>query len=103
MESNPKPTSASTPSARERLSDILANFLSPQGTTIPIDSAIEEEEKSESSTMSHVTTGGVRIPLANRKKVVDDTTTAFYRKEDRDKLDAHISSTIYLSKQSPLR
>ena len=46
--------------------------------------------------MSHVTIRGVRIPLANRKKVVDDTTTAFYKKEDLDKLDAHKLNNLFI-------
>lgn len=38
------------------------------------------------SNQNFVTIGGVQIPVAATKKVVNDTTTAFYKKADRDQL-----------------
>jgi len=40
--------------------------------------------------------GGVNIPIATTKRVVNETTTAFYKKADRDNLDTNKLNELFL-------
>ena len=40
--------------------------------------------------------GGVNIPIATTKRVVNETTTAFYKKTDRDNLDTNKLNELFM-------
>ena len=40
--------------------------------------------------------GGVNIPIATTKRVVNETTTAFYKKTDRDNLDTNKLNELFI-------
>ena len=49
-----------------------------------------------STSNQKVKIGGVNIPIATTKRVVNDTTTAFYKKTDRDNLDTNKLNELFM-------
>ena len=49
-----------------------------------------------STSNQKVKIGGVTIPIATTKRVVNENTTAFYKKTDRDNLDTNKLNELFM-------
>ena len=67
----------------------------PQKTT-QMEFSSSEEQEEPPMPQRYVTIGGVPIPLSNTKRVIDDTTTAFYKKEDCENLDVNKLNDLFI-------
>ena len=105
MEPDPDPTSPSpllSPSVEARATELLATFVPPE--PIQFREYHEEDEAEEDSpiddpemtTPNYLNIGGRRVELADSKQAVDDTTTAFYSREDRNNLDTNKLNDLFV-------
>ena len=104
MEPDPDTSPLLSPSAEERATELLATFVPPE--PIQFRDYHEEDETEEESpindpgekmtTPNYITIGGRQVELADSKQAVDETTTAFYSREDRENLDTNKLNDLFV-------
>ena len=88
---DPDSSTLSSP-ASQQAAELLSTFVPPEPIPLRTDfkEVVEEENpEEEMTTPTYVTIGGRRVALADSKQAVDDATTAFYSREDRETLDTN--------------
>ena len=67
----------------------------PQKTT-QMEFSSTEEGQEPHMPQRYIIIGGMPILLSNAKRVIDESTTVFYKKEDRENLDVHKLNDLFI-------